>query len=135
MQLGIDKSNRLAKTFDTRDDEQVTPLLDAMELVLRALQDGGVEPFLAYGTLLGAVREGGFIGHDSDIDLGYVSRHPHPVDVVRESFRLQRELRREGLRDRPLQRCRLPDRRDRDRRQHAAGSTSSAATSSTTGST
>jgi SAM-dependent methyltransferase len=96
-ELGIDKSNRLAKTFDTRDDEQVTPLLDAMELVLRALQEGGVEPFLAYGTLLGAVREGGFIGHDSDIDLGYVSRHHHPVDVVRESFRLQRELVGKGF--------------------------------------
>ena len=96
-ELGIDKSNRLAKTFDTRDDEQVTPLLDAMELVLRALQDGGVEPFLAYGTLLGAVREGGFIGHDSDIDLGYVSRHHHPVDVIRESFRLQRELVDQGF--------------------------------------
>ena len=37
----------------------------------------GVEPFLAYGTLLGAVRDGRLIGHDSDADLGYVSRaHP-----------------------------------------------------------
>ena len=35
----------------------------------------GVEAFLAYGTLLGAVREGRLLGHDSDADLGYVSRH------------------------------------------------------------
>lgn len=90
--LGIDKSDRLAATFDTRDREQVVPLLDAIEQVLAAIHGVGVEAFLAYGTLLGAVREGDFIGHDSDIDLGYVSRHTHPVDVVRESFQLQREL-------------------------------------------
>ena len=38
----------------------------------------GIEPFLAYGTLLGAVREGAVLGHDSDADLGYVSRHSTP---------------------------------------------------------
>ena len=30
------------------------------------------------------------IGHDNDADVGYLSRHTHPVDVIRESFRLQR---------------------------------------------
>ncbi len=90
--LGLDKSNRLAKTFDTRDPELVRPLLDATEQLLAELEDLGIEAFPAYGTLLGAVREQNFIGHDSDVDLGYVSRHHHPVDVIRESFRLQREL-------------------------------------------
>ena len=27
------------------------------------------------------------LGHDSDADVGYVSEHEDPVDVVRESFR------------------------------------------------
>lgn len=94
--LGIDKSGRLAQTFDTRSAEHVAPLLDAVEEVLAALGRAGVEAFPAYGTLLGAVREGRLIGHDSDADLGYVSRHVHPVDVVRESFRLQRALTDEG---------------------------------------
>ncbi len=95
--LGIDKSNRIAATFDTRNSEHVAPLLDSTEHVLAALHDSGVDAFLAYGTLLGAVREQGLIGHDSDVDLGYVSRHTHPVDVIRESYRLQRDLRERGF--------------------------------------
>ena len=94
--LGLDKSNRLSQTFDTRSPEQVAPLLDSIEQVLAAIADAGVEAFLAYGTLLGAVRQGGLIGHDSDADLGYVSRYSHPVDVMLESFRLQRHLSRLG---------------------------------------
>ncbi len=94
--LGIDKSNRIATTFDTRDAEHTRPLLDSTEKVLGALHAAGVEAFPAYGTLLGAIREQDFIGHDSDVDLGYVSRHTHPLDVVRESYRLQRTLREQG---------------------------------------
>ena len=56
--LGIDKSGRMAQTFDTRSAEQVAPLLDAIEEVLAALREAGIEAFPAYGTLLGAVREG-----------------------------------------------------------------------------
>ncbi len=74
------------------------PLLDSIEEVLGALRKAGIDAFPAYGTLLGAVREGQLIGHDSDADLGYVSEHTHPVDVVRESFRLQRALADMGYR-------------------------------------
>ncbi len=90
--LGIDKSGRMAQTFDTRSAEQVAPLLDSIEEVLAALREAGIEAFPAYGTLLGAVREGRLIGHDSDADLGYVSEHDDPVDVIRESFMIQRRL-------------------------------------------
>lgn len=92
VELSIDMSGRLQATFDTRSASQVAPLLDSVETVLAALHRAGVDAFPAYGTLLGAVRDGALIGHDSDADLGYVSRHTHPVDVIRESFRLQREL-------------------------------------------
>ncbi len=37
-----------------------------------SLNKRGIECFLAYGTLLGIVREGKFIGHDDDIDLGII---------------------------------------------------------------
>ncbi|MDF1603657.1 hypothetical protein [Nocardioides sp. YIM 152315] len=90
--LGLDKSNRLRRLFASRSAEHTEPLLDAIEEVIGALTAAGVRPFIAYGTLLGAVREGALIGHDSDADLGYVSDHDHPYDVVLESFRLQRSL-------------------------------------------
>jgi hypothetical protein len=90
--LSLDKSWRRVVTFDTRSAEHIEPLLDAIQVVLDALHEVGIDAFLAYGTLLGAVREGRLLGHDSDADLGYVSRHSHPVDVIRESFRVQRAL-------------------------------------------
>ncbi len=94
--LALDKAGRMQPTFDTRTERQVAPLLDSVEKVLAALERAGVEAFPAYGTLLGAVRDGALIGHDSDADLGYVSQHSHPVDVIRESFALQRSLRDMG---------------------------------------
>lgn len=96
--LALDKAGRLVQTFDTRTREHVEPLMAAIEAVLAALRDGGVQPFLAYGTLLGAVRDGRLIGHDSDADLGYLSRRDHPADVIRESFALERHLLGLGLR-------------------------------------
>ena len=96
--LSLDKSLKLVETFDTRDAAHVEPLLDAIDEVLGALKKVGVDAFLAYGTALGAIRDGGLIGHDSDADLGYVSIHDHPVDVIRESFRIQRALTDMGYR-------------------------------------
>lgn len=95
--LVVDPSGRLVSTFESRDPAQLTPLIDALELVLEALNRAGVAAFPAYGTLLGAVRGGRLIGHDNDADVGYVSRHTHPADVILESFRLQRLLHRDGL--------------------------------------
>jgi SAM-dependent methyltransferase/tetratricopeptide (TPR) repeat protein len=42
--------------------------------------------FPFYGTMLGAVREQNFIGHDNDFDTVYISGHTTPA-AVREEFR------------------------------------------------
>jgi hypothetical protein len=95
--ISLDKSNRISPTFDTRSAHDVEPLLDAIDTVLGAIRAAGIEAFLAYGTLLGAVREQHFLGHDSDADVAYVSACSDPVDVVRESFRLQRAVHERGF--------------------------------------
>lgn len=92
VELAMDKSGRMQVTFEGRTERDVGPLLDSVEVVIEALASAGVEAFPAYGTLLGAVRDGALIGHDSDADLGYVSRHTHPADVILESFAIQRHL-------------------------------------------
>jgi SAM-dependent methyltransferase len=97
MQLGYDKSGKLMPTFETRGRGDIAVLVDATRSVLKALESAGAQPFLGYGTLLGAVREGAVLGHDSDADVCYVSDYENPVDVARESFRLQRELVRLGF--------------------------------------
>jgi len=94
--LGVDKSGRLVPTFAGRSEGNIASLLDATEAVIDALEAAGLEPFIAYGTLLGAVRQGSVLGHDSDADIGYVSRHTYPVDVARESFEVQRRLAGRG---------------------------------------
>ena len=92
VQLGFDKSGKLVPTFETRGRGDIAALVAATRSVLDALGSAGVQPFLGYGTLLGAVREGAVLGHDSDADVCYVSDHDNPFDVARESFRLQRQL-------------------------------------------
>jgi SAM-dependent methyltransferase len=94
--LVVDNSGRLAVTLGDQAADGHGPLLDALEDVIGTLGAAGVAAFPAYGTLLGAVRQGGFIAHDTDADVAYLSRFEHPVDIVRESFRLQRVLQDHG---------------------------------------
>ena len=96
--VGIDNDGRLQRTFETRDADQTKPLLDSVERILDALHAIGIEAFPAYGTLLGAVREGRLLGHDSDADLAYVSRKTVPVDVILESYEIGRRLVEMGYR-------------------------------------
>ncbi len=96
--LVLDKYDRLIKPMSGQSPELLEELLDATVRVLKTLQDSvGVPAFVCYGTLLGAVRSGQVIGHDNDIDVAYLSPHRSPVDVIRESYRIERVLRQHNM--------------------------------------
>ncbi|MGQ0465187.1 MAG: methyltransferase domain-containing protein [Sporichthyaceae bacterium] len=55
---------------------------EAVQAIVR--DEYGLEAFATYGAVLGAIREGTFIGHDNDIDIGYISAHSDPAGVAEE---------------------------------------------------
>jgi SAM-dependent methyltransferase len=61
---------RLSKKLDTKWQGHVLGLFDQVREF--ADQNFGYELFFMYGTLLGAVREGGFISHDMDFDVAFI---------------------------------------------------------------
>ena len=98
--LAMNKWGGLERPFESGSPESALLLADLQELLRIINEDLGRPAFLAYGTLLGAVRSGKFIGHDTDADIAIYSRHENPADIARESFLVQRHLSRLGWRSR-----------------------------------
>ena len=95
--LAVDKAGHLTRVFSETDGDVRRHIAEGTARAIADLRDKvGIDAHVSYGCLLGAVRDGHMIGHDSDADLAYLSRWTHPADVVRESFRMERELRRLG---------------------------------------
>ena len=44
----------------------------------------GIEPFLVFGSLLGHYRDNGFVGHDSDVDIGLLEADFSKIDELKE---------------------------------------------------
>jgi SAM-dependent methyltransferase len=94
LRVAVTKHGRFNRPFESTDRAAIEGYLDQVEEVLALLRDEcGLPAFISYGTLLGAVRTGRLIGHDNDVDVGYLSEYTHPVDVIRESIRVERVLR------------------------------------------
>jgi SAM-dependent methyltransferase len=95
--MAVDGSGHLVRTFAHTDPAQTAGVLDSVDKVLRDLRDHcGLDAFLTFGCLLGAVRDGHLIGHDCDADVSYLSRHTHPFDIIRENKRVCSAMRSLG---------------------------------------
>ncbi len=94
----VDKWGIVQRPFTGRG-AGVTDVLvkQAQEIIWILHEDCGIDAWMAFGTLLGAVREGGVIGHDSDVDLAFLSEESTPAGVAREMYAARRALARRGL--------------------------------------
>lgn len=95
----IDKWGLLQRPFSGRDRSVIEKMVDITSEIIDVLaRELDVHCWLAFGSLLGAAREGKVIGHDSDVDLAYLSDKETPVELNREMFEITRALRRAGMR-------------------------------------
>ncbi|MGI8645482.1 MAG: hypothetical protein ACR2JD_04075, partial [Nocardioides sp.] len=94
----IDKWGLLQRPFSGRDSRVIVQMVDMTEEILEVMRrECGVHGWIAFGTLLGALREGRVIGHDSDIDLAYVSAKATPAEMTLELYGIGRALRSHGM--------------------------------------
>lgn len=92
--LSVDKVGHLTRSFAATDESIRDEILAGTQRALRDLRETcGVEAYLNYGALLGAIRDGAMIAHDSDTDVCYLSRHESPADVILESYKIERTMR------------------------------------------
>jgi SAM-dependent methyltransferase len=87
---------QLSKRLDTDWQQAVLALYERVRALLRAHL--GYDAFVVYGTLLGAVRDGGYISHDVDFDAAYVSSLRTGPEAAAEFTRVALALIEEGLR-------------------------------------
>lgn len=86
---------QLSKQLDVDWQCQVMHLYGRTRKIVR--ESHGYEVFFLYGTLLGAVRDGGYIGHDGDFDSGYISRYTSGREAAAELEDIAMALLAEGL--------------------------------------
>jgi len=79
-------------TEDTKREQ-----IKSTQIIIKELQELGIEPFLWAGTLLGAIREKDIISGDSDIDIAYISKYHNAQDIIKETKDLYNKLIGKGL--------------------------------------
>ncbi len=95
----IDKWGLTQRIFETRREGGAVEAMTAMaERVLQVMREEcGIEGWISFGTLLGAARSGKVIGHDSDIDLCFLSEKQTPAEMAVEIWDIARALVDAGI--------------------------------------
>jgi hypothetical protein len=95
----LDKWGLIQRPFEGRDAGVVDALTAKAAEILEVMRrDCGIDGWISFGTLLGAARSGHAIGHDSDIDLCFLSVADTPAEMAADLWRIGRALRRAGMR-------------------------------------
>ncbi|KRC57702.1 MULTISPECIES: class I SAM-dependent methyltransferase [unclassified Nocardioides] len=95
--LCVDKVGHLTRSFEATAEEVREEIMAGTRRAIDDLREhAGVKAYLNYGALLGAIREGRMLAHDSDTDLCYLSDHTSPADIITESYRISRAMRARG---------------------------------------
>lgn len=85
--------------FNQRDQDQIAK--DLQEL-FSLLQELGYPAFINSGTLLGAVREGKFLGHDDDADFAVALAGETDAEIVASLKTLHDQLNASGRLQKPV---------------------------------
>lgn len=94
----VDKWGLVQRPFSGRAPGVVKQMTDLTQQIVDVLaEELDLHVWLAFGSLLGAARSGHVIGHDSDVDLSYLSHETSMVGIIREMYEITRVLRRAGL--------------------------------------
>ena len=97
------KIHKPSKDLDFAWQRGVLGLYLDVDKVIR--QTTGSNSFIYSGTLLGYVRDNGFIPHDKDMDCAYVSTFSDPREVAEEFFRVGAALIDAGYHVTPKASC------------------------------
>jgi ubiquinone/menaquinone biosynthesis C-methylase UbiE len=93
--LGQTGKLQLSKKLDEDWQRRVMHLYDVVRGLVQ--EEFGYDVFFIYGTLLGAIREGGHIGHDVDMDVAFVSKHSRGPDAATELQQIGLKMVERGL--------------------------------------
>ncbi|WP_104108055.1 hypothetical protein [Nocardioides sp. 616] len=98
-QIIIDKWGLQQRPFEVRRaGGAVEMMTQKAEQVLEVMRrDCGIDGWISFGTLLGAARSGAVIGHDSDIDLCFLSERATPAEMIAELWSIARALTDAGI--------------------------------------
>lgn len=94
---------QISKAMDQQWQEAVLGLYKRVNSVLSDSFD--LQAFLCYGSLLGVIRDNGFIGHDLDFDSAYVSRQKSGPAAAQELAEISLELIERGFNVVPKRTC------------------------------
>jgi hypothetical protein len=95
----VDKWGLAQRAFEVRQEGVLDFLVGEAERLVEVVSEQcGIDLWMAFGTLLGAMRSGEAIGHDSDVDLAYLSSAATPAEMQVELFAMRRALAAAGYR-------------------------------------